>query len=159
MSDRTRGTVFVILQFVLLAVLVLAPIGSLWALEGVIGFIGWALEVVGFVILVAAFVSLGSALTAHPMPKRDNRLRTSGLYAVVRHPIYLGLLVLALGVAIRGASWIHLVAFGALAVVLHVKAGFEERLLRETYPEYDEYARRVGRLTPRVRRGSGKGVR
>jgi protein-S-isoprenylcysteine O-methyltransferase Ste14 len=84
------------------------------------------------------------------MPLTTGTLKTTGLYAVVRHPIYLGLLMVAAGVTAHGASIWHLVGFVGLSVLLHIKSGFEERLLRAAYPGYGAYARRVGRLIPKL---------
>lgn len=150
MTDRTRGNLLVTIQLVLLALLGFVPGGTLWPVDGFIGLAGWTLVGLGVVALGVSFVNLGSALTAHPIPLEKASLKTTGLYAVVRHPIYLGLLVLALGLVVLAASPWHIAFFVALSVVLHVKAGFEERLLREVYPEYEAYARRVGRLIPRL---------
>lgn len=150
MTDRTRGNLYVALQFVFLAVLVFAPTGALWPLPGFAGIVAVALEILGAVILVISFLNLGSSLTAHPIPRETGALKTTGLYAVVRHPIYLGLLLVATGLAISGRSWWHIGALVALSVLLHVKANFEERLLRAAYPDYEAYAHMVGRLIPRL---------
>ena len=158
MTDRTRGNILVTIQLVLLALLGFVPGGALWPVHGVVGVSGWVLVGLGVVILGVSFVNLGSALTAHPIPVEKASLKTTGLYAVVRHPIYLGLLVLALGLAVLAASPWHIAFFVALSVLLHVKAGFEERLLRAVYPEYEAYASRVGRLVPRLP-GSRRGER
>jgi protein-S-isoprenylcysteine O-methyltransferase Ste14 len=149
-NDKSRGNLYVAIQFVFLAVLVFAPAGALWPTNGVVGFAGVALEVVGFGVLAVSFINLGKSLTAHPMPLATGALKTSGLYAVVRHPIYLGLLLVATGLTLHGASLWHVVGLVGLSVLLHVKAGFEERLLRAAYPEYEAYARRVGRLIPKL---------
>ena len=160
MNDKTRGNLYVAIQFLFLAVLVFAPAGALWSTDGFVGSAGVALEVVGIAVLVISFINLGKSLTAHPMPLATGTLKTTGLYAVVRHPIYLGLLMVAAGVTVHGASIWHLVGFVGLSVLLHIKAGFEERLLRAAYPEYEAYARRVGRLIPKfskfTRGGGGR---
>ena len=150
MNDKTRGNLYVAIQFVFLAVLAFAPAGALWSTDGFVGFAGVALEVMGFGALVVSFVNLGKSLTAHPMPLASGKLKTTGLYAVVRHPIYLGLLLVAAGLTVHGASIGHIIGFVGLSVLLHIKAGFEERLLRGAYPEYEAYARRVGRLIPKL---------
>jgi len=69
---------------------------------------------------------------------------------VVRHPIYLGLLSLATGAALIARTPRAVAALGALAALLHVKSGFEERLLAERFPDYAAYAARVPKLLPRL---------
>ena len=149
MNDKTRGNLYVAIQFAFLALLIFAPSGTLWPTGGLVGVAVVALEVAGIAVLLVSFINLGKSLTAHPMPLTTGTLKTTGLYAVVRHPIYLGLLLVAAGLTVHGASIWHLVGFVGLSVLLHVKAGFEERLLRAAYSEYDAYARRVGRLIPK----------
>lgn len=100
----------------------------------------------------AAGVGLGRTFTASPIPKADGELVTTGAYGLVRHPIYSGLLVLGVGLVVIGASALHLIAWVALLSVLMTKARLEERMLDGQYPDYVEYAARVGRLVPGVGR-------
>ena len=153
-----HGNLYVAIQVGFLALLVFVPKGALWPTFGLVGFVGFALEVLGLAVLTVSFINLGKSLTAHPMPLARGQLKTTGLYAIVRHPIYLGLLMFAAGLTAEGASIGHLVGFVGLSVLLHLKAGFEERLLRKAYPEYKAYALRVGRLIPRLS-GFGRGER
>ena len=85
--------------------------------------------------------------------QKDKQLTTSGPYAYTRNPLYLGSLILAGGLAIAARSWpivaIMLLMFAAIYVP--VIAG-EERYLRQTFPDYDDYARHVPRLLPRLTR-------
>jgi protein-S-isoprenylcysteine O-methyltransferase Ste14 len=152
LGDRGQG--WVALQMVLLAVV---------ALVGVLTRGGWPisarlpLSVIGVVLLgvgglgaVLAVTGLGSALTALPAPLRGERLRTSGVYAVVRHPIYGALILLALGVALLTSPWTLLPAV-ALAVVLDLKRRVEEDFLSSTYADYADYRQAVPRaLLPYV---------
>ena len=83
--------------------------------------------------------------------QKDKELTTSGPYAYTRNPLYLGSLLLAAGFAVAARSWwvvaIMLVMFAA--IYIPVIAG-EERYLRQTFPEYDDYARNVPRFLPRL---------
>lgn len=85
--------------------------------------------------------------------KKDKELTTSGPYAYTRNPLYVGSLILAAGFALAARSWwivaAMLVMFGA--IYIPVIAG-EERFLRHTFPEYDDYARHVPRMLPRLTR-------
>jgi protein-S-isoprenylcysteine O-methyltransferase Ste14 len=82
--------------------------------------------------------------------QKDKQLTTSGPYAYTRNPLYLGSLVLAAGFAVAARSWwivaVMVVMFGL--IYIPVIAG-EERFLRHTFPEYDDYARHVPRMLPR----------
>jgi protein-S-isoprenylcysteine O-methyltransferase Ste14 len=85
----------------------------------------------------------------HPAPPQHAELRTTGAYARVRHPIYAAVLVASTSEAVLAARPEPLVGLVGLALVLHVKAGYEEGLLRARFGEaYDVYAQRVPRLVP-----------
>lgn len=83
--------------------------------------------------------------------QKDKQLTTSGPYAYTRNPLYLGSLVLAAGFAIAARSWwivaIMLLMFAV--IYIPVIAG-EERYLRQAFAEYDDYARHVPRMLPRL---------
>ncbi|WP_439564465.1 methyltransferase family protein [Microcella sp.] len=139
-------------QFVFLLLLGFLPWGSLWARELATLVIGLGLVALGVGIALAAGAGLGRSLTASPIPKADGQLVTTGVFGLVRHPIYSGLLVLGLGLVVIGASVLHLLAWVALLSVLMAKSRFEERMLADQYSAYAAYAARVGRLVPGVGR-------
>ncbi len=83
--------------------------------------------------------------------QKDKQLTISGPYAYTRNPLYLGSLILAAGFAVAARSWwivaIMVVLFGL--IYIPVIAG-EESFLRQTFPEYGDYARHVPRMLPRL---------
>ncbi len=83
--------------------------------------------------------------------QKNEQLATSGPYAYTRNPLYLGSLILAAGFAVAARSW-WIVAIAILIfIVIYVPViATEERFLRQTFPEYDDYARLVPRLRPRL---------
>lgn len=137
-------------QFVFLLLLGFMPWGSLWPRDISTMVIGLVLVALGVGIALAAGGSLGRSLTPSPIPKVDGQLVTGGVYALVRHPIYSGLLVLGLGLVVIGASALHLLAWVALVSILMAKARFEDLMLLGQYPGYRDYAARVGRLVPGI---------
>lgn len=139
-------------QFVFLLLLGFMPWGSLWSQGiGTVVF-GLVFVALGVGIAFAAGAGLGRTLTPSPVPKADGELVTTGVYGLVRHPIYSGLLLLGVGLVIIGASWLHVLAWVALLSVLMAKSRFEEWMLSARYPDYAAYAARVGRLVPGVGR-------
>ncbi len=102
----------------------------------------------GAVLGLAAGLRLGRNLTALPVPVAEGRLVTDGLYARARHPIYGGLLLLALGWSAWHASWGTLAATAALWAWFELKVRFEERALHERYPDYAAYQSRTRRFVP-----------
>ncbi len=108
----------------------------------------------GGALSLAGIRQLGPDLTPRVEPRQGARLRTAGVYAMSRNPVYAGLLVGATAVAVLRRRPQALVAVAALSGVLHVKAGLEESRLRKRFgPEYEIYAGRVPRLIGLPRRG------
>ncbi|HAM26961.1 MAG TPA: isoprenylcysteine carboxylmethyltransferase family protein [Microbacteriaceae bacterium] len=144
------GLVFA--QVLLLAALVLLPHGALWAANAGVVAVSIVLGVVGVVLAVVGVASLGPALTASPIPRKHAPLVTSGVYGLVRNPIYAGLMAGGLGLVLFGASGWHIAVWVALVLLLSAKTRWEERMLVAEHPEYPGYAARVGRFVPGVGR-------
>jgi protein-S-isoprenylcysteine O-methyltransferase Ste14 len=147
-----QGNLMVALQFVFLGLIIFLPNGTDWptplwftAVAAISLYMGW-------LILIVAAVNLGKSLTANPVPLERATLKTTGLYGIVRHPIYLGLLLIGFATALGSASIRKAIYFVLLTALLNVKARFEEKLLTQKYPEYSAYSARVGRLLPRLGR-------
>jgi protein-S-isoprenylcysteine O-methyltransferase Ste14 len=104
--------------------------------------------IMGALVLLPGLVLRGFA-SGHV--QKDKQLTTSGPYAYTRNPLYLGSLLLAAGFAIAARSWWIVAIMLAMFAVIYVPviAG-EERYLRQTFPEYDNYARHVPRMLPRL---------
>jgi protein-S-isoprenylcysteine O-methyltransferase Ste14 len=81
---------------------------------------------------------------------KDEQLTTSGPYAYVRNPLYVGSLVLALGFALAARSWVIVIAMAVIFAAVYLPViRSEEAFLRQKFPEFEEYARHVPRLVPR----------
>ena len=161
-GENTRDTVvawvFVAVQAALLLAILLLPAGDDWSNPAWVATAARWLELVGFVVLATGLVNLGTALTPLPIPVPHGTLRTGGLFRFVRHPIYSGVMALAIGAAIRSTNTVILLAAAALVVLFTAKARWEERRLAERYADYDDYAARTPRFVPfwqvsRPRRG------
>ena len=116
--------------------------------EGVRWF-GVALFAVGGVLRIAPVFVLGRRFSGLVAIQPGHRLVTGGIYRVIRHPSYLGLLVNALGwgLAFRAGVGVFIAVLMLIVVLARIEA--EERLLRETFgAEYDAYRARTWRLIP-----------
>lgn len=112
--------------------------------------LGWGLMVAGGLLLVAGLLRLGPALTPLPYPREGGRLVQTGPYRLVRHPMYSGGLVAALGWALVVQGWLTLGYVVAVFAFLDVKSRREEKWLVEKFPDYPAYRRRVRKLIPFV---------
>jgi protein-S-isoprenylcysteine O-methyltransferase Ste14 len=82
-------------------------------------------------------------------------LVTSGPYAIVRNPIYVGALILLPCMALVAASWLMLLPGVALTIILYIQVGIEEASLMAHFGDaYREYMKRTPRLLPKLRHGS-----
>ena len=96
------------------------------------------------------WAALGRKLTPFPKPVAGSELVQRGIYGLIRHPLYLAVMCAAVGWSLLWRSWPALVVSAALALFLDAKARREEAWLRQWFPEYDRYARRVRRFIPWV---------
>lgn len=147
--DRAVGTALVGAQFGLLG-LTLLPLGPALAVPGWVRALGLACIGLGLLVGALGLISLGRDTRVHPIPAEDSALRTTGIYSVVRHPMYLAVMLCAIGVTVGSGRLLALLATCALAGVLTYKARFEERLLDARFGwEYATYASRVPAVFPR----------
>ena len=80
------------------------------------------------------------------------RLSTGGPYSFVRNPIYIGSMVIGLGMVGLLASWVALIPYvGVFAIFYFAVIPAEEEFLRRTFGrQYEEYCQNVPRLRPRL---------
>jgi protein-S-isoprenylcysteine O-methyltransferase Ste14 len=112
--------------------------------------IGIGLGLVSGLVVLRGLRGLGPTFSALPYPPEGGRLAREGVYARIRHPIYAGVIGLALAWSCITLSASALMASVVLVVVLDLKARREEAWLSERYPEYAAYARDTQRFVPRV---------
>ena len=141
----------VAVQLLLLGLLVLLPFGSDWPVPGWLVAAAVLLGLGGLAVMAVGAGALGRGLTAAPLPNAQAQLRTGGLYALVRNPIYSGLLLVGGAVAAVSGSVVRLVVYALLEVLLIVKAPWEEERLVRPFPDYAAYAARTPRFVPRLR--------
>jgi protein-S-isoprenylcysteine O-methyltransferase Ste14 len=105
-----------------------------------LGFVGWAQR------------SMGDSWRMGTDPDERTELVTSGPFARVRNPIFTGMVVVLLGLAVVTWSWPAVVGAVLLAVGVELQVrGVEEPYLRRTHGTgYDDYLGRTGRFVPRL---------
>jgi len=122
----------------------------MWDWE-VLRWTGLVLHALGFMIIQRATAVLGAQFSIEVTIQEGHRLVTGGLYHHIRHPRYLGIILLMLGISLVFRSWLAFVFVGAVKLILLWRIGDEERLLRKEFgPEWDVYAKRTWRLVPYI---------
>jgi protein-S-isoprenylcysteine O-methyltransferase Ste14 len=105
------------------------------------------LVIAGTGLAICAVLVLGRSISLLPEARR---LVTSGPYALVRHPLYLGEIVALAGVALQYLSAWSLLLLGLVWAFQLQRMKYEELVLFEIFPEYGDYAARTARLVPGV---------
>ena len=149
-----RGEGWVLVQGVLLVLVAAAgwSLGPDWSgpLRSAAIFVGIALIAGGIPLIARGVTDLGGAMTPLPRPRDDAELVVTGVYALVRHPIYAGLILAAFGWAIVRASIAAVLLAAILAMFFRLKSAREERWLATRYPGYAAYRARTRRFIPWV---------
>ena len=150
---RRTGTALVLAQFGLI-LMCLLPVGPVIG-SGQLRPLGLLCLALAAVVGGLALAAMGSDTRVHPVPDATASLRTNGIYAWIRHPMYAAVLLACLSVVLSTGRVLAIVSFGVLVVVLRTKARFEDRMLDEKFgAPYADYAARVPALIPRLRRPS-----
>jgi protein-S-isoprenylcysteine O-methyltransferase Ste14 len=98
----------------------------------------------GLWLAASAIATLGKSGSPFPKPPAASEFKESGPYALVRHPIYGGILLLSMTWSLTRSPW-ALVPTAALATALVLKARLEERWLIDRHPAYAGHRQRVRR--------------
>jgi protein-S-isoprenylcysteine O-methyltransferase Ste14 len=123
---------------------------DIWTLDGdTMRYLGLALFVVGCLLRVAPVFVLGRRFSGLVAIQEGHELVTGGLYRVIRHPSYLGLLLGLFGWALVFRSAIGVLVSLLLLPPLVARMNSEEALLESEFGDhYAEYRRRTWRLVP-----------
>jgi protein-S-isoprenylcysteine O-methyltransferase Ste14 len=117
--------------------------GSCWP------YLGLLLFMVGAIIRVAALTALGENFSAYVTLQPDHQLVQNGIYAWIRHPLYLSLLLIPTGIALVFASLLALPILILAAVFVFDRIRREDRLLASRFgAEFERYRSCTRRLIP-----------
>src|SRR5256886_17050677 len=123
-----------------------------WTLDGdAVRWLGVILFAAGGALRIWPVFVLGRRFSGLVAIQPGHTLVTGGVYGVIRHPSYLGLLVGSLGWALPFRSALGVLLTALLIPPLVARIGAEERLLRTQFgDEYDAYRSRTSRLIPGI---------
>ena len=126
---------------------------SLWTLPGgdVLRWAGLGTLAAGAALRIWPMLELGRRFVSVVALQEGHRLHTSGAYAAVRHPSYLGILLMDLGFAGVFRSAVALLLLPVVFWMFHRRMDVEEAFLVEQFGgEYRDYVKRTSRLLPGV---------
>lgn len=148
-----RGQGWVVIQVVLILLIALAGVPDP-VITGPLGtfllILGGALIVVGGLLAYLGSKALGRSFTPDPRPLERGQLVQTGVYASIRHPMYGGVALGAIGWGCYTGSPLAIALSLVLLLVFLVKSIREEAWLVERYPEYPEYRQRTRRFFPKI---------
>ncbi|HHO55514.1 MAG TPA: isoprenylcysteine carboxylmethyltransferase family protein [Trueperaceae bacterium] len=148
----SKGEWYVVVQFILFALIAFysPDIGlSSWARKlSFLYYPGLLTTLFASVIVLLGLIHLGRNLSVFPHPKDDAQLVETGVYGLIRHPIYGGLILLVTGYGLMTVNAILLIYGILLFVFFEFKTKREERYLCQKFPRYKAYQARVKKLIP-----------
>ncbi|GMQ86074.1 MAG: hypothetical protein BMS9Abin07_1646 [Acidimicrobiia bacterium] len=155
MTFTERGGWWVVGQLALLGLYVLGLLGTDPVSEGVaLGFArgsGLALIAVATVIGLWSLILVRRSLSVFPAPTDNASLIRRGPFRLVRHPMYLAVVLGTVGLALAALNPSALVVALVFVPFFMAKSGHEEDLLMDRFPEYREYRSTVAyRIIPWV---------
>lgn len=112
--------------------------------------VGIILTLGGLLLRFAAHRALGQSYSVHVETSQKHKLVTSGIFSILRHPAYLDLLCLFLGIPLCMGSWggLLIAGLGGIPVIIY-RIRIEERVLVEWFGEaYKNYLQNTWRLIP-----------
>jgi protein-S-isoprenylcysteine O-methyltransferase Ste14 len=121
-----------------------------WILDGdIVRWLGFSLYVSGGALRIAPVFVLGRRFSGLVAIQPGHELVTDGIYGTVRHPSYLGLIIMGFGWALTFRSGAGVVLAGLVIPPTLARIRSEEALLRSQFGEqYDSYRRGTSRLIP-----------
>ena len=151
----TRGEYWVLAQGVILIAFAFLPtwhplaweLLPTWVMYGQRA-IALVLGVFAGVLLGKGLIDLGANLTPLPYPRENGTLIQTGVYGIVRHGLYSGLIFGTAAYSLWQLSLPHVLGTVLLFGVLDIKARQEEAWLMERYPDYASYRQRVNKFIP-----------
>jgi protein-S-isoprenylcysteine O-methyltransferase Ste14 len=154
-EDRRNRWVFAPILVLSLGLALLPPYldgRDLWTTDDVITpYVGLVLLAAGGALRLAPVFVLGRRFTGLVAIQEGHRLETGGLYRLIRHPSYAGLLLFMVGYVLAFRCWLGLLLAAGMLAVLVGRMNAEERLLESEFGEdYAAYRRRTWRLLPWV---------
>ncbi len=111
---------------------------------------GLIVSIFGLIIILLSVLQLNKNLSPFPTPKNNAVLVQNGLFKLVRHPIYSGIILVVIGYSVYKDSLYKGIISMLLLILFHFKTKYEEQKLSEKFPNYQSYKKKTGKFFPRL---------
>ncbi len=139
---------FVLLAQVIIGFIYVSFAGP-WSENIVILLVGTVLIGTGIALGIRGIYDLRKSFAVHPKPHEKAEFIQTGIYSYVRHPMYSGLILVAIGFLLVRYSQDLLVMFFFAIGYLAIKIYIEERFLNSFFEDYREYSKKTGCIFPK----------
>ncbi|MEW6347472.1 MAG: methyltransferase [Thermodesulfobacteriota bacterium] len=149
-GEDLRGITIAYITLILVT-LVAAPLEASLVERAVPEYVSWlgaGLGVLGLILGGLSFRALGRNFRVFAAPRRSGTLITSGVYSMVRHPMYTGVIVGLGGYVLMFGALFCVPLWMAVTALYTIKSIKEERIIEAKFPEYHEYRKKTWRLIP-----------
>ena len=107
------------------------------------------IEIIGFVVAAWGIYEMKkSEMNISPIPKEGAFLVRTGIYSVIRHPMYTSLFLIFTPILISDYSTFNLIVYLIFVINLFFKMKYEEHLLNQFFSEYKDYSKTTNRFLP-----------
>jgi protein-S-isoprenylcysteine O-methyltransferase Ste14 len=143
LDDILLNYLFVFIQFGAISILLFT--GPIFANNIILLMI----EILGiFVAIWATFSMQTNNLSIFPKLKVNAVFVNHGPYKIIRHPMYLSIFIALIPLIIEKFTWFRLILFIVISIDLLFKLRYEERILKDAFPEYSLYIDKTYKLFP-----------
>lgn len=111
---------------------------------------GVVVLVLGIVLRITALLQIGRGFSTKVERSDNQRLQTSGMYRIVRHPLYCATLLQVLGTGLMLHSLVAFIFLPVCLVGVIIRIRKEERFMAAEFPEYQDYMKKTWRLVPGI---------
>lgn len=146
LSKRSVDVILVAAQFGILIAIFARPSAGLITFPQFASVVGPVLFVCGTIVGILGIIGLRRSLSIFPTPVSHADLVQNGVYKYIRHPMYTGLIIVALSCTLDRLSIFGITLFLSFVILLFVKSSYEERLLLSTFKNYESYRQKTGRF-------------
>lgn len=149
-NKSLKDWMFVCIQGVFFVLYILDFSFIEWKIDSDLKILMQLISTIGLFISILAILSMDTLVSPFPSPKKEMKLKTSGIYGLARHPIYSGILIMFYAWGIAHASEYKILIALLFHIFIFCKAKYEEKLLCKRFKNYQNYQQNTGLFFPKL---------